>query len=315
MDAYQNLYRRALRAVAERPITEVVKRTRAIVGPPLADLEGEARAGMEALKQGQRPTADQVAALQAIIRSMRPSVLSHAGAVDDLPAETRPVFPQWDEFRGQIVRSLYTIGRIDRRGKPPEPPTSFGTGFLVDTDLLLTNHHVVTELTNGTDVVRGDEAEVRFVMEYGSPDEAAVPITGVVQFHEEMDAAVLRVSKSDVLKDRVPLPWSNVGATQEDRVVVVGYPFPDNTRNPLFVDQIFGRKFEIKRLAPGEVLGSRNGEIYHDCSTLGGNSGSPLVDMTTTEVIGLHHDGYFLARNEATSCDALREFIRDVTGA
>ena len=31
--------------------------------------------------------------------------------------------------------------------------------------------------------------------------------------------------------------------------------------------------------------------ILHDCSTLGGNSGSPLIDLETHKVIGLHFGG------------------------
>jgi S1-C subfamily serine protease len=315
MDAYENLYQRALRAIAKRPIENVVERTRAIVGPPLKDLKGEAEAGMEALKQGKRPTAEQVAALQAVIRSMRPSALSHAGTIDDLPAVTQPVFPGWDQFRINIVESLYTIGRIDRCTAPPEIPESIGSGFLISEDLLLTNHHVITELTWGTDILREKEAEVRFVQEYNSGDEPPVPILRVVRFHEELDAALLLLGGDGILKNRKPLRWSATPAKAEDQVVVVGYPFPDRQRNPLFVDKIFGGKFGVKRLGPGEVLGGKNGTVYHDCSTLGGNSGSPVVEINTCEVVGLHHDGYFLARNEAAGCDALREFIQAATGA
>ena len=39
--------------------------------------------------------------------------------------------------------------------------------------------------------------------------------------------------------------------------------------------------------------------IEHDCSTLGGNSGSPVVDLETHQVIGLHFGGRFGVRNYA----------------
>jgi endonuclease G len=92
---------------------------------------------------------------------------------------------------------------------------------------------------------------------------------------------------------------------------VVGYPSEESrNRNPLFVDTIFGGKLSVKRLAPGEFIGSKRGALFHDCSTLGGNSGSPVVEMTTGAVVGLHRDGSFLARNEAVGTEVLGDFVR-----
>src|SRR5262249_25887472 len=109
MDSYNNLYERAIRAIAGRPIPAVVERTRAIVGPPLKDLEGEAEAGLAAFKAGTKPTANQLAALQAIVRAMRPSALSSAGTVDSLPEIAQPVFSEWPTFAKAIAPHLYTI--------------------------------------------------------------------------------------------------------------------------------------------------------------------------------------------------------------
>jgi S1-C subfamily serine protease len=309
-DAFENLYDRALRAIADRPLATVVTRTRAIVGPPLEDLEGEARDGLAALKDGARPTAQQVAALQAIVRAMRPSVLSRQGQIDPLPEETRPIFPDWAGFVEAIVPHLYTIGRIDRRGQGALPPTPFGTGFLIGPDLFLTNHHVVTLLSDGTDIIEKGQAHISFLKEFGQPDEAAVPVAGVHLFHEQEDAVLLRLEPNDVLAKRRPLRWSPTPPNTSDHTVVIGYPSLDTKRNPLFVSTIFGGKLDVKRLAPGELIGARGGAIYHDCSTLGGNSGSPVVDMKTGAVVGLHRDGYFLARNEAVSAAALGDFVR-----
>ena len=46
----------------------------------------------------------------------------------------------------------------------------------------------------------------------------------------------------------------------------------------------------------------------HDCSTLGGNSGSSVIDLETNQVIGLHFGGRYLQGNSAV---ALWELTND----
>jgi S1-C subfamily serine protease len=314
MDPYINLYDRAIRAIAGRPLSTIVERTRAIVGPPLKDLEGEAKAGLAALKAGSKPTSDQVAALQAIVRAMRPSALSNASKVDPLPESAQPIFSEWPNFSQAIAPHLYTVGRLDRRREPPLPAEPYGTGFLITDELFLTNRHVVTQLSGGTDVINPGDVEVRFIQEYNAADEPPISVVGVSDFHPDEDAALLRIAPTEELRKRKPLPWSETAIEVSAHVAVVGYPFPDTTRNPLFMDQIFGNKLGVKRLAPGEILGERKNSVFHDCSTLGGNSGSPVVDMKTCSVIGLHRDGYFFARNEAVSTEVLKKFLSDARG-
>jgi len=309
MEIYNDLYGRALRAIAGRPINTIVARTRAIVGPRLQNLEGDAHDGLAALKGGQRPTAQQVAALQAIVRAMRPSVLSREGKLDALPTEAEAVFPKWEAFVALILPHLYTIGRVDRKATGVKPPDPFGTGFLLTPDLFLTNHHVITQLTDGTDTIDPGSVEVRFVQEYGAPDEPAVSVAEIYGFHPDEDAAILRLAPSATLQNRKPLSWSTTLLADSANIVVVGYPFADS-RNPLFVETIFGGRLGVKRLGPGEFIGTKRGAIFHDCSTLGGNSGSPVVEMTTGKVVGLHSDGAFLARNEAVGAEALQDFVR-----
>jgi S1-C subfamily serine protease len=307
-EAYHNLYLRATRASAGRPLDEVVQQTRAIVGPPIDDLEGDARDGLQALRDGIEPTPAQVAALQAVVRAMRPSVLSKAGTVPALDDQTKVVFPDWDEFADLVAPFLYTIGRIDATPQGAQPATACGTGFLVTDTLLLTNHHVLTELSSGTDVLARGDALVDFGQEYMSPAQSPVTIASVSAIHPDLDAVLLRLS-SPVAADRKPLAWKAGVVEPGQPVVAIGYPFPDSERNPLFVGRVFGSKFGVKRLAPGVISKRRGDFIYHDCSTLGGNSGSPVLDMKTGEVVGLHREGFFLSQNQAVSATALQSFV------
>lgn len=56
----------------------------------------------------------------------------------------------------------------------------------------------------------------------------------------------------------------------------------------------FENVFGVKQLQPGELLSidPANKQLAHACSTLGGSSGSPVVDLETHTVIGLHFGGH-----------------------
>ena len=74
---------------------------------------------------------------------------------------------------------------------------------------------------------------------------------------------------------------------------------------------VFGTKFGVKRAALGEVLdGSGTPTLFHDCSTLGGNSGSPVFAVATGRVVGIHRSGFFMYRNEAVDGGSLDAFVR-----
>jgi hypothetical protein len=130
---------------------------------------------------------------------------------------------------------------------------------------------------------------------------------------DEPDVAFLRVTRA--AGDR-PLPPRIVlaEAVREDEfVATIGYP----ARDPRVPDQdlvrrIFGDVYEKKRLAPGQVIAVSPDEIEHDCSTLGGNSGSALLNLSTGEAVGLHFSGLFLQANFAVPAPQVRELLRRV---
>lgn len=47
------------------------------------------------------------------------------------------------------------------------------------------------------------------------------------------------------------------------------------------------------------------GTFQHDCSTLGGNSGSCIVNLETHRIVGLHFGGRFRITNEAVNLTKL----------
>jgi endonuclease G len=47
--------------------------------------------------------------------------------------------------------------------------------------------------------------------------------------------------------------------------------------------------------------------VLHNCTTLGGNSGSVVVDLKRGEALGLHFSGSFLRTNFAVRADRVKE--------
>ena len=135
-------------------------------------------------------------------------------------------------------------------------------------------------------------------------------IVKVVAVHETLDLSLFEVDSVTLDVDRALLPMAPADAAQGDTVVVLGYPQNDSARNPLFVSSIFGNRFGVKRAAPGEVIEVKGSGVYHDCSTLGGNSGSPVVSLKTGQVVGVHRSGDFMYRNESVLGSGLSAFVQ-----
>ena len=137
--------------------------------------------------------------------------------------------------------------------------------------------------------------DVDFLEEENRLDSAEHPITSILWIAppEEADVAFLRVTRAP---GSPPLPQPielgdeiEPGAT----IAAVGYTARDpSIRDQALVVQIFGDDvYEKKRFAPGKVMSVDGNRIKHDCSTLGGNSGSVLIDLKTGKAIGIHHGG------------------------
>lgn len=304
-DYYTRLLHRAQRAFQNQPIATVTGRARAIIGPAADKMPQQAQEALDALKNGagKEPSPEQLAALELAIRMMRPSVLSKDGQLPALEAETAAIFPAWATFSASIKPYMHTIGRVELIGG-----RAIGSGFLVAPNVLVTNNHVLDELSFGTRRLQRGQARVLFREEYNAPTEAPVDITEVIAVHPSLDMALLSVAGT-VLNGRGPMPVETQPAQLGESVVAVGYPFEDEARNPLFIGALFGSRFGVKRAAPGEVTGVADESLFHDCSTLGGNSGSPIVSMASARVVGIHRDGYFTYRNEAVNGGSLSKFV------
>jgi hypothetical protein len=138
----------------------------------------------------------------------------------------------------------------------------------------------------------------------------------VIGVHDVYDLALFKVERvSSTTGKKSPEPLtiaSHAPAPAEARdVYVVGYPAWDGFRNdPEPMRKIFSNIFDVKRLQPGKItaLEAETKGFMHDCSTLGGNSGSCVIDLETNQVVGLHYGGKYREGNHAV---ALWELVQD----
>lgn len=264
---------------------------------------------LDKLKRGATPSPDETFGLEAIILpDLRPVVFIHNNVFDPIPMDI------WEHLNQPAVHArlepLFTsIGRI-------ELPTNHdipygGTGFVVGPNLLMTNRHVARLFTDGLGTrltYHTGGSAIDFKREDGTPisdTSALLQVTGVVMIHPYWDMALLKVAglptSAQPLKLSVTAPESLVGKD----IVVVGYPARD-FRNDLDVqDRVFQRKYGVKRMQPGkaqprETIQSFENNVdamTHDSSTLGGNSGSAMIDVETGTIVGLHFAGEYLKAN------------------
>ncbi len=80
---------------------------------------------------------------------------------------------------------------------------------------------------------------------------------------------------------------------------------------------VIGDVFGVKRWSPGVIVvgpGALPADVHrrvmtHDATTLAGNSGSPVLDLSDfpDRAAGLHYAGFFRKENYAHPCGRIRE--------
>jgi hypothetical protein len=108
---------------------------------------------------------------------------------------------------------------------------------------------------------------------------------------------ILRVAPRSSSGKNLPKPLllaSKAPQTLTGRsVCVISFPFEDTRVDPAVRAEAFTQRYGVKRLEPGLLIGSSSeGRILnHDCFTLGGSGGAPVIDLETMQVVGIHHGG------------------------
>lgn len=244
-----------------------------------------------------------------------------------------------------IERVARSVGVIQL---PDFDKMRIGTGFAIAPGVILTNRHVLEAIARFQDGKWSwkYKAQIDFGAEFERPDTRsfdldAVLLTGPnaidnrVNF-ANLDFAVIRLRPGT--QDFPPgLPLGEtadavkVGPARKPSIYVLGFPAkpailtgsdsaaPPPAAGSEYEDvlaRLFKDEFGVKRWAPGYVEAGagqlfddeRKWVMSHDASTLGGNSGSCVVDFSghNALVVGLHFGGRPRVENWAHVLAAIR---------
>jgi V8-like Glu-specific endopeptidase len=327
-----------LRGPGARMLLERAARARAVIIPPMraaratreaspgpsAEEEELLLAGQAGLRNLQRPGGDamlgeeELQGLEALVLLIaRPALFVIDG---DFASPPEPWGSRLDQERDSIRRVFRSVGRIEVSAGGG-PSSMSGTGFLVASDVVMTNRHVVRSFSareqDTWQFTPGLEPSIDYCGERESTTRAAFRLEEVLGVHDsdDIDLALLRVSRQPAQAATPPEPLllaSEPPEPLEGRdIYAVGYPAADSRglTPPQVLQDIFGSTYEVKRLQPGKVMHVDTARriFTHDCSTLGGNSGSCVVDLRTGLVIGLHFGGGYRKANSAVALWALAD--------
>ena len=253
-------------------------------------------------------TGEEVIGLEAIVHiEGRPAILVQDGHFFPPPDKWQFL----EQERAEIEANCLRVGRIEVSGHPSYEWV--GTGFLVSEDVIMTNRHVAQIFCKmgyrrRWNFEPGMTARIDYVEELGAQVSEEFALTKVIGVHQDFDLALFKVESVSSNGAKAPQPMTVSAKPPSDfagRVVYcVGYPAWDGYRNdPEIIRKIFSNIFDVKRLQPGEIMAYMDPQkqFMHDCSTLGGNSGSCVIDLETNQVIGLHFGGRYQQGNYAVA--------------
>ena len=276
-------------------------------------------AAAKKLKVERKPelTEPEVRALHAFVHLLaRPALRVMKGSVVPAPQP----WAELDAARSVIGSRLRGVGRLDTHERSPA-----GTAWFVGKDRLITNNHVVAVLC-GIELQQGWRAKLDAVLPSfnerwaGEADERPCwdpgdapsasdekgPMGRVehVSFtHPDLDLALLDVVGVPSSEDRV---LSIAATAPKENVYLAGYPAVAASSwklHPALVSTVFGGTdpHVHKRVSPGRLLETEGHITDHDATTLGGSSGSPVIDLATQKVVGLHFRGMYGTENHAVA--------------
>jgi endonuclease G len=260
-----------------------------------------------------------------VLRVGRPvlAIVGNAPRLDFNDSESAVWRARLQASGAHLTRAAQAVGRIEVTGLSGY--SYVGTGWLVDRNTVVTNRHVALAFGRRSGArftfkqgsrARPMTAAIDFLEETGRAAEREFPVVEILHIEDESgpDFALLRVeNRSGTHALAPPIPLAAAPVKPEQQVAVIGYPARDSrVADAQLMQSIFGDVYDKKRLAPGQVTKAQKNVVFHDCSTLGGNSGSVVLDLATGQAVGLHFAGRFLEANYAVPASVVAARVEQV---
>lgn len=314
------LYRALRRGFAER--------LRA-AGHPIAEAPGDTV--LESALRLEAPPADAHLVLETIVMRGRPALLTLDQRIQESSGEgdevSRPMVNRLLEARSVVEPLIPLVGRIDVANFPGSL-TYVGTGWIVGEEdgrsIVVTNRHVANLLAHeageGFEFRPGRfgaqlDVSVDYVHEHGSGGRDPVEVGRVLWIEPDPhgpDIAFLDVARSAAPRPERTFRLAARDAEPNTDVAVIGYPArgsSDAIPDQAWMDRIYGGVYDVKRVAPGRIGNASRGWATHDCTTLGGNSGSVVVELKTGKAVALHFAGLYMVENYAVPASVIRAYL------
>ncbi|WP_060494141.1 DNA/RNA non-specific endonuclease [Pseudomonas sp. NBRC 111140] len=267
-----------------------------------------------------------LSSLEAIVMLVgRPPLLIRN---DMVVLEPLPDFP---EETGSLIQGVQkwvpSVGRLEFRNY--DMPWG-GTGWVVahqgNGTVVVTNRHVAKLVAkrkqDGSAVFMRSLAGARYgaAIDFGeeassqSGDNSRTAELVHIEYLADdtsADIALLRIETADfTLPTPLELINDNDRLAKDDLVALIGYPAYDSRNDADAQARYFRDLYEVKRFAPGKILlPPENGILTYDCTSLGGNSGSPLIRLEDGKVVGLHFSGIYGKANTAVSAKTIAALL------
>jgi endonuclease G len=313
-----------------RTVGEIQHRDRRLADE-LQEVRDKARRRPDALELAplgdiapEMPGFHDVAVETIVLRTARPVLaISRDEAVLVFGPEDSAIWKQrLTDARSHLGAAIRAVGRVEVQHHPSYE--WIGTGWLVAADIVVTNRHVAREFGRRTGQqfvfrqgVGGQrmQASIDFIEEFDRIESLEFAFDRILHIEDEggPDIAFVRVHARNGQPLARPIELGATAADEDEYVAVIGYPARDS-RIPEqdLMRQIFGDQYNKKRLAPGQVMRAQAGAVLHDCSTLGGNSGSVVLSLASGKAVGLHFAGRFLEANYAVPARVVADRLEQV---